>query len=50
MKATVTFDVSELEVELFKENLEFYTEEVDLDLLLIEYRLSSYKCFTCLGM
>ena len=31
MKATVTFDVSELEVELFKENLEFYTEEVDLE-------------------
>ena len=31
MKATVTFDVSELEVELFKENLDFFTEEVDLE-------------------
>jgi len=35
MKATVTFDVSELEVELFKDNLQdyldFFTEEVDLE-------------------
>ena len=31
MKATVTFDVSELEVELFKDNLDFFTEEVDLE-------------------
>ena len=31
MKATVTFDVSELEVELFKDNLHFYTDEVDLE-------------------
>ena len=31
MKATVTFDVSELEVELFKDNLHFYTDEVDLN-------------------
>ena len=31
MKATVTFDVSELEVELFQDNLDFFTEEVDLE-------------------
>ena len=31
MKATVTFDVSELEVELFNDNLDFFTEEVDLE-------------------
>ena len=31
MKATVTFDVSELEIKSFKENLDFFTEEVDLD-------------------
>ena len=31
MKATVTFDVSELEIELFKESLDFFTEEVDLE-------------------
>ena len=31
MKATVTFDVSELEIELFKDNLDFFTEEVDLN-------------------
>ena len=31
MKATVTFEVSELEIELFKENLDFFTEEVDLE-------------------
>ena len=31
MKATVTFDVFDEEVELFKENLNFYTGEVDLE-------------------
>ena len=31
MKATVTFDVFEEEVELFKDNLDFFTEEVDLE-------------------
>ena len=31
MKATVTFDISELEIELFKDNLDFFTEEVDLE-------------------
>ena len=31
LKATVTFDVSEEEVELFKGNLNFFTGEVDLN-------------------
>ena len=31
MKATVTFDILEEEIELFKDNLNFYTEEVDLE-------------------
>ena len=29
MKATVTFDVVVEEIELFKDNLDFFTEEVD---------------------
>ena len=31
MKATVTFDILEEEIELFKDNLNFFTEEVDLE-------------------
>ena len=31
MKATVTFEISEEEIELFKDNLNFFTEEVDLN-------------------
>ena len=31
MKATVTFDVCEEEIELFQDNLNFFTEEVDLE-------------------
>ena len=31
MKATVTFEISEEEIELFKDNLDFFTGEVDLN-------------------
>ena len=31
MRATVTFEISEEEIELFKDNLNFFTEEVDLN-------------------
>ena len=31
MKATVTFEISEEEIELFKDNLHFFTDEVDLN-------------------
>ena len=31
MKATVTFEISEEEIELFKDNLHFYTDEDDLN-------------------